>query len=497
MRSEANVIVVAASREQANILRVQAEQMVRRSGVPVGKFGWRIGDTIFEVKAGYREIRLGDAKMRVLAADAATADGEIPTLALVDELHRHRSLDLYGVLADGLEAPAPAGAGGSLKDFEAFCSQLILDNGEPMVLEPHEKRMARLYFDGYREIVVVIGKKNGKTTFLAALALYHLKVGAPMRQMITISTAGDSEEGNPLGHIRRRAHRMESFRRRGCLNTALAADRSFAWLEWCLEPDDDVTDWRLVKKANPASWHTPESLERRYHSPSMTPGRWARFACGIWTSGEEPWITAREWKRMAVDIGGVVDGESVRAAVVFGENPAIAVAAPRPDDVAVLEVEDDVGGEPMSVEVVGAAVKVWIREGKVSHARVEADLRRLAERYDLLEVAYDRVEFQRSAELLEADGLPMREVPHSPERLSIMSQTLDRIVRAGVLRHDGDETLARQVTQVVTKETERGWRLLKSSSSRGVIAMAVAVHQATQLPSEPEAEDLIAVVVDV
>jgi hypothetical protein len=38
----------------------------------------------------------------VLAADANTADGVIPTLALVDELHRHPSSDLYDVLRFGL-----------------------------------------------------------------------------------------------------------------------------------------------------------------------------------------------------------------------------------------------------------------------------------------------------------------------------------------------------------------------------------------------------------
>ena len=38
----------------------------------------------------------------MLAADEATADGVIPTLALVDELHRHRSAGLYGVFRDGL-----------------------------------------------------------------------------------------------------------------------------------------------------------------------------------------------------------------------------------------------------------------------------------------------------------------------------------------------------------------------------------------------------------
>jgi hypothetical protein len=61
----------------------------------------------FDVKSGYGEIRLKDGtkdgpRVRVLAADATTADGVIPTLALVDELHRHPSGELYGVFMDGL-----------------------------------------------------------------------------------------------------------------------------------------------------------------------------------------------------------------------------------------------------------------------------------------------------------------------------------------------------------------------------------------------------------
>lgn len=486
------MVIVAASRDQADILRRQAEQLVKRSGVSVGKFGWCIGDTVFEVKSGYREIRLGDSRMRVLSADAATGDGTIPTLALVDELHRHRSLELYGVLADGLDAPPPGGRRGSLRDFERFCSELILDNGEPMVLEPHEKKLARLYFAGFREIVVVIGKKNGKTTFLAALALYHLKIGAPIRQMITISTAGESEDGNPLGHIRKRAHKMASFRRRGCLNTAAAEDKSFAWLEWCLDPDDDVTDWELVKKANPASWYTPESLERAYHAPSMTPGRWARFRCGIWTAGESQWVTAAEWDRLAVDIGGIVPGEPVCAAVVYGVNPAIAVAAPRPDALAEIEVRDDSGVLLETVEVAGVALRAWIWDGEVDHATIEGWLMRRSQEYDLQMVAYDRAEFHRSAELLEERGLPMVEMPHSPERLMMVSQAFERLIRAGVLRHDGDETLRRQATKAVVKESERGRRLVKSNATRGLIASAVASYLASQVQPAPE-EPLIVV----
>lgn len=91
----AECVIGAASRDQATILYDQAVGFVRRSdGL----------QTRVVPKRGYREIRsLQHAgRVRVLAADVDTADGVIPTLALVDELGRHRKPDLYGVFRDGL-----------------------------------------------------------------------------------------------------------------------------------------------------------------------------------------------------------------------------------------------------------------------------------------------------------------------------------------------------------------------------------------------------------
>jgi phage terminase large subunit-like protein len=92
---EAECVIAAASRDQATIMYDAARGFVRRSP------GLR--DRV-EAKAGYREIRSkSDAgRIRVLAADVDTADGVLPTLALVDELGRHRSAALYGVFRDGL-----------------------------------------------------------------------------------------------------------------------------------------------------------------------------------------------------------------------------------------------------------------------------------------------------------------------------------------------------------------------------------------------------------
>src|SRR5215211_5452318 len=84
--------MLAASREQAGILFAQAGGFVRRSE-------WLQA----RVKPTMRELRSRDSgRNRVMAADADTADGTISTLAVVDEVARHRSAELYGTLRDGL-----------------------------------------------------------------------------------------------------------------------------------------------------------------------------------------------------------------------------------------------------------------------------------------------------------------------------------------------------------------------------------------------------------
>jgi len=92
---DAECVIGATSRDQATILFDQARGFVERSEA--------LRERVV-VKRGFREIRSRrDAgRIRVLAADVDTADGIIPTLALVDELHRARSTELYGVFRDGL-----------------------------------------------------------------------------------------------------------------------------------------------------------------------------------------------------------------------------------------------------------------------------------------------------------------------------------------------------------------------------------------------------------
>lgn len=64
---------------------------------------------------------------------------------------------------------------GTLEHFAEFCRRfIVLDNGKPLELEGFQRLILRGFFAGVTEILVLLPKKNGKTTLLAALALYHL-----------------------------------------------------------------------------------------------------------------------------------------------------------------------------------------------------------------------------------------------------------------------------------------------------------------------------------
>jgi phage terminase large subunit-like protein len=90
------VPIAASSREQAEIMYRQGEGFVLRTE--------RLR-AVFRCQEGYRRIRCDrmGSRIQVFAADDRTGDGVIPTLPLIDELHRHRDLRLYRTWRGKLE----------------------------------------------------------------------------------------------------------------------------------------------------------------------------------------------------------------------------------------------------------------------------------------------------------------------------------------------------------------------------------------------------------
>jgi phage terminase large subunit-like protein len=92
---EADCLIAAASRDQASIMYKQAVGFVRRNP--------RLEEAIL-IREGTRELRLmgSNSRIKTVASDSNTLDGIAPTLFLCDELHRHKSPDLYTVAMNGL-----------------------------------------------------------------------------------------------------------------------------------------------------------------------------------------------------------------------------------------------------------------------------------------------------------------------------------------------------------------------------------------------------------
>jgi phage terminase large subunit-like protein len=104
-RPHASVPVAASSREQAEILYRQAEGFVLRSerlyrtvhsDLQLVKGKRKTDVPLFTCLEGYRRINhYQGGRIQVFASDDRTGDGVIPTLGIIDEMHRHRDLSLY------------------------------------------------------------------------------------------------------------------------------------------------------------------------------------------------------------------------------------------------------------------------------------------------------------------------------------------------------------------------------------------------------------------
>lgn len=97
---EARCYIGAASAQQAGEMFKHAWGFVRRAAAKGEELA-----KLVNVQKGYKKIETADGEgfLEVRAADANTQDGVGPTLALVDEYHRHPNDNLYGVFRDGLD----------------------------------------------------------------------------------------------------------------------------------------------------------------------------------------------------------------------------------------------------------------------------------------------------------------------------------------------------------------------------------------------------------
>lgn len=237
------------------------------------------------------------------------------------------------------------------------------------------------------------------------------------------------------------------------------------------KPGDDPHDPKVWRKANPASWITPEMLQRAYEGmPFSSFCRYHLNLPGSRSSDEKAFDITR-WR--ACDARPEID--STKPCIVSVD------ASLRRDDTAVVLNQRDSSGVHHA--------RVWFFEGEgdgdergyVDREKVAEHIRFLCSQYKVERIVCDPAYFREQMEELEREGFPIEEYPQKPVYMSPASQSLFDVIAQGRLHHGGDAHLTEHVLNAVVTETGYGWRIDKPDKRTkidGCIALAIAVHMA-------------------
>lgn len=349
---------------------------------------------------------------------------------------------------------------GPLKPFvDAFDTEILLKDGPGKA---------------FRVAAAAGTNDGGRPTVFAADEL-HEWIGAKARVFLVV-TNSIAKRRDGLVLVISTAGSSDSELLRGLYDHGKAVESGevvddeflFDWREADagLNPHDGpAVRAEMARQANPHidEFGTLPFVERRW--TEILEHEWRRYFANQWW--EPPllsWLPVGAWAACAGD-------------ATFDDSPVwVGVdMALKHDSIAVVCVQ--AAGEQFRV-----AHRIWFPEGStVDIAAVENHLRQLHRDLNVSEVDYDPAYFQRSAEALADEGLPMVEFPQSAARMVPACQTAYEMICTGRVVHDGSPVLADQIVSAVPRETDGGWRLSKGKSKRKIdasIALVMALSRA-------------------
>lgn len=225
-------------------------------------------------------------------------------------------------------------------------------------------------------------------------------------------------------------------------------DQAFFFAWW--EDDGDHRDEGTWRRANPGFGDLIDPEDFRSAVVRTPESEFRTKRCNQFVASVDAWIPAGEFERLA---------------------------SPRqvsPDEPVVLMVDGSWSGD--STGIVGCTldeylfvVDCWEKpqhddNWRVPVGEVEARILEACRDLNVIEVCVDPYRWQRTIDVLAAEGLPMVEFPtSSPARMAPACVAFYDAVMDGCLSHDGDPRLERHVRHCVIKRDRFGPRIVKES----------------------------------
>lgn len=319
-----------------------------------------------------------------------------------------------------------------------------------------------------------------------------LETGTGARQqplLLAITTAGFNRAGICY---EQRAYSIK------ILSGAVPDDEYFGII-YTIDDDDDWTDEANWVKANP-NWGVsvnPKDIRRKARKAMEMAAAQNNFLTkhlNVWVNADTAWMDMRAWDAchaltlniedyagrpcyIGLDLASKVDIADV--SIMFPEEDGSFAEFHRhylPEDAAESGKNSQYSGWGRTDDLI-------LTPGNVTDfARIEDDLRDLASRFDVQEVAYDPWQAQYLANNLMEAGLPMVEYRQTVQNMSEPMKQLEALVLSGQWRHTGDPVQTWMVSNVVAhldaKDNIYPRKEFPENKIDGVVATIMALGRA-------------------
>lgn len=238
---------------------------------------------------------------------------------------------------------------------------------------------------------------------------------------------------------------------------------------------DDPEAWA---QANPALGDFLfEKAIRNGLPPKTREPRFRRMRLGQWAEGSsDQWMDPTLWA-----------DRSTAHPIPAGAEVVLSLDGSFSQDSTAL-VAATVSAQP-HIDVAGHWENPGNPEWRVDVLAVEEAIRKACKHWRVKEINADPYRWQRSLQVLSAEGLPVMEFPQSAARMTPATTGLHEAVTNGQVTHSGNKALTTHVVNAVVTEDSRGTRIHKRSKHStkridlavcAVMAWARATHHASK-----------------
>ena len=417
--AEPEVYVAAAARNQAGIVLGQSRRMAQQSP--------RLSRHV-SVRTTLIECPRNGGVMRSLSAEAALQHGLNPYANIIDELHAHRTADLYTALTTG--------TGAREQPFTLWISTAGVD-APGILVELHASM-----FDG-----------PGELEDRGSLLIYRDRANGVLIWWYGAPRDADIEDpavwlaANPASWLRDGTYLSQEYAR--------------------LKARGALLDWR------------------RYHLNQFVGTEEAWLPEGAWTScrvgdpdpadllhGLDPDLPVG----VGIDKGQTSDLSAIVVAQRQGERVVVRSRVFPP--------------HPATGRVNTESMRAYLRDLRGRFPLPQARDEKTNRPLQGPAFAYDRWAFSESAETLEQEGLAMVDFPQNASTMGPASTQAFELITTGRLAHDGDPVLAEHVANTTALLTERGMKVTKPRrvtprKNDAAVALVMAVAMAMQEAPKP------------